>query len=54
MTILNNLTNMNLIDKDSAIMLSYAISPKALAMPIKIENRLRANILKNVYMIQNI
>ena len=48
MTILNNLTNMKLIDEKSAVLLSYAISPKALAMPIKIENKQRANILKNV------
>ena len=46
--ILNNLYQMNLIDKISCELLGYAISPKALAMPIRIENRQRANILKNV------
>lgn len=51
LTILNNLTKMNLIDENSAVLLSYVISPKALSMPIKLENRQRANILK--YMLIN-
>ncbi len=48
MAILENLLNLKLIDESSALTLGYAISPKALSMPIKIENKLRANILKNV------
>ena len=46
--ILETLYTLELIDKSSCELLGYAISPKALAMPIKIENRQRANILKNV------
>lgn len=47
-SILNNLYNMNFIDENSARLLSYAITSKALAMPVRLENRQRANILKNV------
>lgn len=46
--ILNNLYKLDLIDKTSSELLGYAISPKALATPIRIENKQRANILKNV------
>jgi transcriptional regulator CtsR len=46
--ILNNLYSMNFIDKETATLLGYAIAPKALSMPIKIENKQRANILKNI------
>jgi len=46
--ILNNLIEMNIIDNCCADVLSFAISPKSLSMPIKIENKQRANILKNV------
>ena len=47
-TILNNLYQLNYMDEISAKLLSYAITPKALAMPVRLENRQRANILKNV------
>lgn len=47
-SIINNLYSMNFIDEDNAKIISFAISPKSLSMPIKIENRLRANILKNI------
>jgi transcriptional regulator CtsR len=46
--ILNNLIEMNIIDECCAEILSFAISPKSLSMPLKIENKQRANILKNV------
>ena len=46
--ILSNLVDMNIISEDTATVLSYALSPKALAMPIKIENKQRSNILKNI------
>jgi len=48
LTILNKLIDLNFIDSAAANILGYAISPKALAMPIKVENKQRANILKNV------
>ena len=46
--ILNNLCDMHIIDESNVKLLSSAISPKALSMPIKIENKQRANILKNI------
>ena len=46
--ILDNLVKLNIVSSDTARAISYAISSKALAMPIKIENRLRSNILKNI------
>ena len=46
--ILDNLVKLNIISVDTAEAISYAISSKALAMPIKIENRLRSNILRNI------
>lgn len=46
--ILSNLYKMEILDENSIKIISYAISPKALAMPIKIENKQRANILKNI------
>ena len=48
--ILNNLIEMDIIDESAGKVLSYALSSKALSMPIKIENKQRANILKNVLM----
>lgn len=48
LTILDNLTKLNILSDDEARLLSYAISSKALAMPIRIENKQRANILKTV------
>ena len=46
--ILSNLVDMNIVSEETATVLSYALSPKALAMPIKIENKQRSNILKNI------
>lgn len=46
--ILSNLVDMNIISEETATVLSYALSSKALAMPIKIENKQRSNILKNI------
>lgn len=46
--VLNNLCSLGFIDENSAKVISYAITPKALAMPVKIENKQRANILKNI------
>jgi len=48
LSIIDNLCELNIIEEQSAKIISYAISPKALAMPIKLENRQRANILKNI------
>ena len=50
LTIIENLLRLGYLDKSSATTLSYAIAPKALAMPVKIENRVRSNIIKNVLM----
>ena len=46
--ILNRLCELQLLDSNTAVILGYAISPKALALPVKLENRQRANILRNV------
>ena len=46
--ILAKLCELGLIDENSVSVLGYAISPKALALPIRIENKQRANIIKNV------
>ena len=46
--ILANLNEMQVIDDNTAKILSFAISPKSLSMPVKIENKQRANILRNV------
>lgn len=48
LTILENLYNLKIIGKESLQILKIALSQKSLAMPIKIENKQRANILKNV------
>ena len=46
--ILDNLQKLGVITEDESKVLKYALSSKSLAMPIKIENKQRANILKNV------
>ena len=48
LVILENLVKLNILSESNAKILSYAISSKALSMPIKIENKQRANILKTV------
>lgn len=48
LSIISKLCELELIDSSSAMILGYAISPKSLALPIRIENKQRANILKNV------
>ena len=48
MSILANLVKLNIFDTVSARLIGYAITPKALAMPVRIENKQRANILKSV------
>lgn len=48
LNILSNLCKLNLIDDNEARVISYALSPKALSMPVKIENKQRANILKTI------
>lgn len=46
--IISNLIELGYIGEEGGQILKYALSSKALSMPIKIENRQRANILKNV------
>ena len=46
--VLGNLCSLGFLDESSARIISFAITPKALAMPVKIENKQRANILKNI------
>lgn len=46
--ILDDLKELNILGKEACEVMKYALSSKALAMPIKIENKQRANILKNV------
>lgn len=48
MSIVSSLVEMQFFSEEEGRILKYALSSKALAMPIKIENRQRANILKNV------
>lgn len=48
MSIVSSLVDMQFFTEEEGRILKYALSSKALAMPIKIENRQRANILKNV------
>ena len=47
-SILDNLKALKVLDDHECKVLGYAIQSKSLAMPIKIENKQRANILKNV------
>ena len=46
--ILDNLQKLGVVTEDESKVLKYALSSKSLAMPIKIENKQRANILRNV------
>lgn len=46
--ILDNLCSLDIIDDSARFVLSSAVSPKALSMPVRIENKQRANILKTV------
>ena len=46
--ILNNLCSLGFLTNNEVTILSFAVAPKALAMPLKIENKQRANILKNI------
>lgn len=48
LTILANLSNLNIISEDTRKVLGYALTSKALALPVRIENKQRANILKNI------
>ncbi len=46
--LLEDLTNKGFISDKQAKLISYAISDRALNSPIKIEDNIRANILKNI------
>lgn len=46
--ILDDLHHLGFIGEESCAVLKYALSSKALSMPVKIENKQRSNILKNV------
>ncbi len=46
--ILDNLYELDIIDDSAKFVLGFALSPKAISMPVKIENKQRANILKTV------
>ena len=46
--ILETLQEKQILSEKEFAIISYAVSPKALSTPIKIENRLRSNILANV------
>ena len=46
--ILANLCNLKIISEDTRKVLGYALTSKALALPVRIENKQRANILKNI------
>ena len=48
LTILAYLCNLKIISEDTRKVLGYALTSKALALPVRIENKQRANILKNV------
>lgn len=48
LTILANLCNLKIISDETSKILGYALTSKALALPVRIENKQRANILKNV------
>ena len=48
MSIIDQLLRYNFISEQSANLLGFAISPKALALPVRLENKQRANILRNV------
>ena len=46
--ILETLYELDIIDDSARFVLTAAVSPKALSMPVRIENKQRANILKTV------
>ena len=46
--ILQTLQQKNIISEKEFNIISFAISPKALSTPMKIENKLRSNILANI------
>ena len=46
--ILEDLVTKGFLSKNEAKVATYAISPKALASPIKLENTTRSNIVKNI------
>lgn len=46
--IINNLISIGFLSQENGKIISYALLSKALAMPIKIENKQRANILKSI------
>ena len=48
LTILANLCSLKIISEDTRKVLGYALTSKALALPVRIENKQRANILKNI------
>lgn len=46
--ILGNLVKLDIMEENVARALGYAVTSKALSMPVRIENKQRANILKSV------
>ncbi len=46
--LLENLQSKGYISAEQSQVISYALSPKALSCPIKIEDKMRSNIMKNV------
>lgn len=46
--LINNLCDKGIINDSERLIIISAITPKALANPIKFDNKLRANILKNI------
>ena len=48
LTILANLCSLKIISEDTRKVLGYALTSKALALPVRIENKQRANILINI------
>ena len=48
LSILDNLYKIEFLNDSQINVLRYALSSKALALPIRIENKQRANILKNI------
>ncbi|MBE5738237.1 MAG: CtsR family transcriptional regulator [Clostridiales bacterium] len=46
--IIENLYELDILDDSAKFTLEIALSPKALSMPLRIENKQRANILKTV------
>ena len=48
MFILEDLLEKDFLSQEQVAIVSYAITPKALSMPIKLEDNLRSTILKNI------